>query len=220
MIGYTGGESIYSDGPSDLRVHWLRSTDSVAWRPAAPGDGVVLRGGVSETDFAFLGDGGVVAVGRNEAGDDGGFGSRVCRAGIDNLGVWRCRDDPRKFDSPLVFRHQNRAFLIGRRNVSETGAYDVATEGTVQQRRLVNQAENWQLPKRCALWEINLDDLTVHHQLDLPTSGDTCFASVIPLDAHQYLIYDYRSAGAEPNIGWLDGQTGPTEIYRLTLALP
>lgn len=224
LIGYTGGEDIYSTEESELAVGWFRSTDGVNWLPAVDGDGVVLRGGISETDLAFTADGGVVAVGRNEAGDvvDGEirFGSRICRASADALGDWTCADDRRKYDSPLVFRHRDTVYLVGRRNVTETGHYDLGGDGSLVGRRLRNLADYWVKPKRCALWTVDPEALTVSHVLDLPSAGDTCFASVVPLDAHQYLLYDYTSPLDDPDVVWMDGQNGTTSIHRMTLVLP
>lgn len=224
LIGYTGGEDIYSTRESELAVSLWRSRDGIAWLPAVGDDGVVLRGGVSETGFAFTADGGLVAVGRNEAGDvvDGEirFGARICRAEPGALGDWTCADDPRKFDSPLVFRHGDAIWLVGRRHVTEDGHYDLGGEGTLASRRLRNLVAYWVEPKRCALWRVEPETLTVHHALDLPSAGDTCFASAVPLDRDQYLLYDYTSPVDMPDIGWMDGQNGETSIHRMTLALP
>lgn len=226
LIGYTGGEDIYSADESDLAVAWFKSTDGVNWLPAVNEDdgGVVLRGGISETDLAFTADGGIVAVGRNEAGDrvDGEirFGSRICRAEAGALGDWTCKDDKRKYDSPLVFRHGSTIYLVGRRNVTETGHYDLGGEGSLVGRRLRYLADYWVKPKRCALWTVDRESLTVSHVLDLPSAGDTCFASVVRLDAHQYLLYDYTSPLDDPDRVWMTGQNGQTMIHRMTLVLP
>ncbi len=219
LIGYTGGEHIYSGEEGELQVYWLRSDDGETWTPVE-GDGIILRGGLSETDFAFLESGAVVAVGRNEAGDDGGFGSRVCRAEAGAYDSWRCVDDLRKFDSPHVFRQGQSVYLIGRRNVTETGYFDLGGDGPLPQRRLANLADYWVRPKRCALWRVDVDRLLVTHLLDFPTAGDTCFASTIPVGPHQRLMYDYTSPPDAPDTVWMDGQHGPTQIYRTTLVFP
>ena len=54
--------------------------------------------------------------------------------------------------------------------------------------------------------------------LDLPTAGDTCFASIVPDGPDRYILYDYRSVTDDPEIGWVIGQSGPTEIYRVDLS--
>ncbi len=219
MTGYTGGASIYSGGPSDLEVMFLKSSDGVQWRPVHPDGATILTGGISETAFAQL-DATTYLVGRNEAGDDGGFGSRVCAWNAAESTAWRCVDDPKKYDSPDMFVHQGDLYLIGRRHLSETGYFDQMSGGTLAQQRAVNQANYWQIPKRCALWGVDKETLAITHVLDFPTAGDTCFASVVPLRPSGYLIYDYRSSTDDANIGWLDGQNGPTEVYRITLELP
>ncbi len=219
LMGYTGGEHIYSGEEGELQVRWLRSEDGETWAPVS-GDGIILRGGVSETDFAFLESGAVVIVSRNEAGDAGGFGSRVCRAEAGAYDSWRCADDLRKFDSPHVFRHGSSVYLIGRRNVTETGYFDLGGDGPLPQRRLANLADYWVRPKRCALWRVDVERLTVTHLLDFPTAGDTCFASTVPVGPHQRLMYDYTSPPDSPDTVWMDGQHGPTHIYRTTLLFP
>ena len=227
LTGYTGGEGIYGSETSDLAVYWLQSRDGLRWTPVAPDQPIVLRGGVSEAGFALLPGGReVVMVARNEAGDldpttgEPRFGSRICRGPIDAPAGWRCVDDRRKYDSPLVFRHGEQIWLIARRNVTETGDYDLGGEGTLIVRRLRNLGDYWVKPKRCALWSVNPSTLAVEHALDLPSAGDTCFVSRVPLDAQQSLIYDYTSPLDRPDVAWLDAQTRPTSIHRMTLALP
>ena len=56
--------------------------------------------------------------------------------------------------------------------------------------------------------------------LDIPSNGDTCFASVIPLNDDQYLLYNYTSPLDDLDLAWRDGQFGKTFIYRLTLTMP
>jgi hypothetical protein len=221
LIGYVGGESIYSNGEGDLAVLWFRSDDGETWEPVVPEQPVVLTGGISETDFVFLDDGAVIAVSRNEAGDEDGFGSKICRAEADALGEWRCAADPRKYDSPLVFRHGDRVLLVGRRNVSEDGFYDLGRDDlSFEDQYLEYQLTYWSLPKRCSLWEVAPDTLEVSFLLDLPSAGDTCFASVIPLSEHDYLLYNYTSPVDEPDTAWAPGQQGPTSIYRIVLSMP
>ena len=56
--------------------------------------------------------------------------------------------------------------------------------------------------------------------LDLPSNGDTCFASEVPLGDERHLVYNYTSGFEDPNMSWLDGQQKPTHIYWLSLTLP
>ncbi len=222
LLGYTGGENVYDADGEPIRVHWLTGTDGVQWDPVVPGQPVMLEGGVSETDFVWLDDGGILAVGRNEAGDEGGFGSRICRAPADDLGAWRCQDDPRKFDSPLMFRQGERAYLIGRRTLHNDGEYDLGDDGlSLADRFFRNQVAYWNAPKRCALWQVDADSLTVEHVLDLPSAGDTCFPEAIRLSPWEVMVFNYTSPyDTERDPSWLQGQNGPTRIERVVVRFP
>lgn len=220
MLGYVGGENIYefgSDEPPDpIEVHFLTTTDGLAWRGVDPASPVVHTGGGSETDIAIVEDGTLYAVMRNELGDAAGFGSKICSAQPGRLGVWACVADPRKFDSPLVFTFEDRVFLLARRNVTETGNYDLGRNDLdARERYFEYQTDYWGHPKRCSLWEVNKETLEVSWHLDLPSAGDTCFPGAVPFgDEDAFLIYNYSSPlDGDLDISWLEGQTNPTNIY-------
>jgi hypothetical protein len=227
MVGYIGGDEIYDLGEDtgdydpQLEVKLLTTEDGRTWEALVPGRPTVHTGGGSETAIARLEDGTLVAVMRNEAGDEDGWGSKVCRAEADALADWTCAPDKRKYDSPLVFRHGSRVWLVGRRNVTDTGHYDLgydhldAREATLQY-----QIDYWNHPKRCSLWEVDPDALTVTFALDLPSRGDTCFPSALPAGGDDWTVYNYSSPVEGPDVTWLQGQLGDTNIYRQTLTLP
>lgn len=221
MIGYVGGENIYDVDGDPLRIHWLTTTDGETWVPAAGDDPVVLEGGGSETDFAFLDDGSLVAVVRNEAGDADGFGSKICTAPADALGEWSCATDPKKYDSPLVFRHGGSVWLIARRNVTESGNYDLDYDDMdAADQYLHYQGAYWYEPKRCSLWKVDPVERRVHFVLDLPSRGDTCFPDALPVDDDTYEVWNYTSPLDGADVDWIEGQTGTTGIYRIDLAFP
>lgn len=219
LMAYVGGENLYEVNGRPVEVYWLKTTDGRNFEPVVPEQPVVLRGGTSETDFTILDDGTVIAVARNEAGDaEFGFGSKICRGEAGAPATWRCVGDVRRFDSPLVFRHRGEVWLFGRRNVTETGAYDLGFhDKPLQEQSSLYAADYWNKPKRCALWRIDPEALTATFALDLPSRGDTCFASVLPRGEDAFVVYNYSSPIDGPDIGWLRGQTGPTLIYRHTL---
>lgn len=220
VIGYLGGEDIYSM-EGGLGVHLLKTEDGKTFSPAAGDDGVVMVGGASETDFAVLDDGTLVAVARNEAGENGEWGSKICRAEAGAWEDWTCKYDKKKYDSPLVFEHRNDVYLIGRRHVTESGNFDLELDDLSESDQLTKyQAQYWSAPKRCSLWKVDPTALNVELVLDLPSKGDTCFASVVPLNERQYLVYNYSSPPDGEDYDWIDGQLNPTIIYRLTLTLP
>lgn len=231
LIGYVGGENIYENNGDPIRIHFLSTTDGRTLEPVVEGQPVVQEGGGSETDFTFLDDGTLVAVTRDEAGDaEFGFGSKICRAEAGDLGNWTCKPDPKKYDSPLVFRHGGDVWLVGRRNVSEDGNYDLGMD----ELSLADQADKYEVdysfkPKRCALWKVDPNDLAVTFVTDLPSRGDTCFASELQQNDDLFTIYNYSSYldGADDckswpddcaDITWWVGQGGKTMIYRIDAA--
>jgi hypothetical protein len=239
MIGYTGGEAIYELGQpqGQVAIKWLRSSDGLAWEPAAPdvglGPGTVLVGGGSETDYTLLPDGALVAVARNELGDaEHGWGSKICRAEAGALGAWTCKADPRKFDSPLVFRAGSEVYLVGRRTLEHDGNYDLGMrELSPEDQTSTYLVEYSFAPKVCSLWRVDPASLTVDWLLDLPSRGDTCFASALPLNpgltvgdplSGDVAIYNYSSAldGPPEELDWVVAQGQPTLVTRQVLSLP
>jgi hypothetical protein len=71
---------------------------------------------------------------------------------------------------------------------------------------------------------VDAESLEVTFVLDLPSRGDTCFASVLPRGDDAYVLYNYTSpldapeGAADPS--WLQGQLAETRIYRQRLVLP
>jgi hypothetical protein len=221
LMGYVGGENIYEIDGEPIQMYWLKTADGRTWEPVVAGQPVMLEGGTSETDWAYAADGALIVVSRNEAGDETGFGSKICRAEPEAPGDWTCVNDPKKYDSPLVIGHDGAIWLIGRRQVTEDGNYDLFRRDLplAEQASMYNR-EYWTTPKRCSLWRVDPDTLAVTFALDLPSNGDTCFASAVPLGGDQYLVYNYTSPLDDPYLDWVDGQTNPTFIYRVTLTLP
>ena len=101
--------------------------------------------------------GSLFGVIRNEAGDEGGWGSKLCRASRAALGAWTCTSDPRKFDSPNVFVHEGEVYFFARRNLANDGRYDLGV-GSGLLRMLRNQLAYITQAKRCALWRYDSGD--------------------------------------------------------------
>ena len=218
MIGYVGGENIYDLNGEPISIHWLTTQDGLTFAPAVGSDPVVSQGGGSETDFAFTEDGDVIAIVRNEAGDELGWGSKICRGRAGDLGNWTCNSDPKKYDSPLVFKHGEHILLVGRRTLSNGGRFDLGRDDLSREDAsslyLLDYSEH---PKRCALWRVDPELLKTERLIDLPSKGDTCFASVVTEDDGSYTIYNYTSPLDGEDVGWLIGQLGTTSIYRIRL---
>ena len=213
MMVYSGGEHIYSGRRADLRVEMWKSADGRAWEPYDPRRPAVYVGGGSEADFALGDDGTLYGVIRNEAGDDTGWGAKVCRAEAGDLANWSCRSD-----SPFMFWHDGEAYLVGRRNLDERGEYDRGRGPGWLLRTIWNQVHYSLAPKRCALWRYVRDEDRFAFVLDLPSRGDTCFPAVIPgARPDEHVVYDYSCDVDGPDLRWIQGQRGETFIYRHVL---
>jgi hypothetical protein len=219
LTAYVGGENIYRFNNLPLEVEFLTTTDGRTFAGVDPGNPVVYRGGGSESDFALSDAGDLFAVIRNEAGDETGWGSKVCHAPAGQLGRWTCVSDPRKYDSPAMFWHDGEAYLIGRRNVTDTGRYDLGQRMYDRTRQTVNyQVEYSRQPKRCSLWRYVQTEHRIAFVLDLPSRGDTCFPAVMEgAAANERVVYNYSSPVDGPDQPWFLGQRGPTLIYRHVL---
>lgn len=220
LIGYTGGENIYRFNLVPLDIHLLTTTDGVNWEGLDNQQPVVERGGGSEAAFAIDDDNRLWAVVRNEAGDDSGWGSKLCSTPPARWWDWTCRYDPRKYDSPLVFAYDGELYLVGRRNVTPDGFYDLGMrDQTPVSQVLRYQADYTTHPKRCSLWRIDRTEERVRFLLDLPSAGDTCFPSILALEEEgRFALYNYSSPPQDGDPSWRQGQDGPTRIYRHELA--
>jgi hypothetical protein len=225
LSAYRGGAGVYDFSQTPIDIILLSSRTGVDWTPAVPGQPVIFRGGGSEAAFQRMDDGHAIAVIRNEAGDDDGWGSKVCRSIGGHLGKWDCQTDQRKYDSPLLFTHDGEVFLIARRNVTETGRYQIMeagfplSMGQVVQTWLF-QAAYTQARKRCALWHVDTQSLRISFVDDLPSQGDTCFPAILPGETPDtFVVYNYSSDLNGSDLPWYAGQQGETFIYRHVLNL-
>lgn len=220
MLAYRNGEHEYDFSGQPMDIELLTTADGLDWVPVDPSNRVVSRGGGSETDFALDEGGDLYAVIRNEAGDSTGWGSKICFADRHALGKWTCRHDRKKYDSPYVFSHDGQIFLFGRRNVTDTGYFQLEEDGVPWSpgEAFSNLTKYSLAPKRCSLWQVDRVTLEVRFMLDLPSKGDTCFVSMIedtrdPL--RSFFVYNYSSPIDEPgDPPWSVGQLGQTNVYR------
>jgi hypothetical protein len=221
MLAYLGGEHIYLFDGLPLSVDLLTTADGRTWTPVDPSQRTVYMGGGSESDMAIGDDGTLFSIIRNEAGDETGWGSLVCRAPAGDLASWSCRIDPKKYDSPLMFWHDGEAYLVGRRNVTASGHYDLMGSGSRVAQTLMNQIDYTGRPKRCSIWRYVQDEDRIAFVMDLPSGGDTCFPAIVAGDTPDELVlYNYSSDIDDPataRLEWRQGQAGNTYVYRHVL---
>lgn len=219
MSAYLGGEHIYDFDGKPLDIELLTTSDGVTWQGVNPQKPVVSTGGGSEMDFTFGDDGTLFAVVRNEAGDDTGFGAKVCRAPAGDITAWSCKSDRKKYDSPLMFWHDGEAYLIGRRNVTASGDFDLQKPAENRKQTALQYGIDYRShPKRCALWRYVQNEDRIAYVLDLPSKGDTCFAAAIAgASADEIVVYNYSSDIDGSDVTWAEGQVSPTFVYRHTI---
>lgn len=218
LFVYSGGESIYDGTRPRLRVALWKSEDGRSWQPFDPERPFAYEGGGSEADGVLGDDGTFYGVIRNEAGDARGWGSLVCRAPAAHPARWECRPDPRKYDSPFAFWHDGEAWFVARRNLRATGEYDLGCGRGWFLRTAWNQVNYSLTPKRTALWRYVQGEDRLAFVLDLPSRGDCCFPAVLAGErADERVVYDYSCDPEGPDVAWLRGQRGRTNIYRHVL---
>lgn len=216
LTSYALSEKAYQFEEATMEVRLLTTSDGFDWRPLRSGQRVVYRGGGTEAAFSSDDDGNLYSVVKNEAGDESGFGSALCAARASDWARWDCVNDPKKYDSPTLFTHEDELYLVARRHASPDG-YDDDRSFTLL-RRAGDQARELAAPQRCALWHFDRAHKRVDFVLDLPSRGNTCSAAVLPGDAAgEYVVYDQSSATDGPDLSLQHGLAQPTYVYRHVL---
>jgi hypothetical protein len=205
------GEGMYTGGNAQIGIHFLTTKDGYNFEPVNPERPVVSTGG-SETAFEFDEQGTLYLAIRNEAGDGKTWGSKVCKADPEDLAEWKCKDTPYKYDSPLMFRHNDDIYLIARRNID--GTYDKHQQWLPNPiETLYYLARYWWTQKRTALYKLDKENLTFEPILDFPSKGDTAFPALVRLDEDSYLMFNYSSPLEGKDRVWMTGQLTGTRIY-------
>ena len=104
MCSYAG-EHYTINQMGGIDQHFNKSSDGINWEPVNPENEVPYRGGISEIGWAFDLDGNIWGVGRNEDGDDSGWGSRIFSAPAEDLSHWTWTEGP-GINEPLILVHQ------------------------------------------------------------------------------------------------------------------
>jgi hypothetical protein len=205
------GEGEYTGGNAGIQIYLLTTKDGYNFEPVDPKKPVIATGG-SETDFEIDRAGNLYGVIRNEAGDGNSWASKVCAAQAGDLANWKCVDTEYKPDSPLVFKHDDDIYVIGRRSLG--GTYDRGDRWLPNSTEsLYYLARYWWTKKRTALYRLDKEKLALEPVLDFPSKGDTSFAGLVQLNDNQYLMYNYSSDPEGKDRVWMSGQLHQTNIY-------
>lgn len=208
------GKNLYNKNHKpDLRL--LYSYDGFQWKPISEKP-QIQELSAEEGEFIFDKQGNLFSVVRAE-----GFGSFNCFANADSLHLWQKKYSPFKYDSSLLFEHQEFIFLIARRNLD--GPADKLPNRTTDnlKKRRKNLIRYSLTPKKTAIFWYNTDSLTLQWLQDFPSHGDNAFPAICPIpdNPNAYFLVNYSSdlKKERKNWCWLKGQLKKTYLYATIL---
>ena len=204
LSAYDGRGLYTKSGKSDLRLFW--SVNATDWQRLSDEPQINVFS-AEEGEFIFDKKQDLYATVRLE-----GCGSLVCKADKTNLKAWKQNRTKYKYDSALLFSHDDDIYLVSRRNLD--GEIDKVkhrkTDGQGRARNLIRYSIT---KKVSALFKLNKDDLSLKLVTDFPSTGDTGFPGIVQEDADTYLIMNYSSNIQGRKKSWISGQLGKTYIY-------
>lgn len=201
-------------GNATVQLNFRNTNNGINWLPVGA-TATVYTGGISETDFEFDKQGNLWAIGRQEDGDQTGFGSMLFYADKNNLGIWQHdnKSNPVAYMSPKLFRHNNDIFLIARRQLGKKTFGHANPKWSMKWQRIFNWTRYSLSPKTTTIFRLNKTTKSFEPVTDMPGAGDTAFPSIIRLNKDQFLVANYTSPPHKSRFTWLRGQLSKTMIY-------
>ncbi len=206
LSAYYGKDLYNNKHQSDLRL--FESRDARHFKPISKEPQINVKT-AEEGEFIFDSTGTLYAVVRLE-----GYGGLVCKANKDSLDKWQFVKTKHKYDSSLLFEHNNDIYLIARRNLD--GPCDRSAEGH-KPNRAYNLVRYSLTKKRTALYKLDKTALSFAPVLDFPSTGDCSFAGIQRLTDTDYLVMNYSNEISGKEKIWLRGQFGKTYLYQSIL---
>jgi hypothetical protein len=208
------GRELYEQRGRARSVRLLRSANGIDWVSVSGAESPVSAPGGGECAFEFDADGNLVALVRVEP-----RGALVCTAPKGRLDHWDCSPTPFRHDSPLLVRHGDRFFAIARRSLG--GRVDRMPSWLPGDLKLVlDQLRFWWTRLRTTVYEVLPGERRIVPLVDLPSRGDTAFASALDLGDGRFAVANYSSPLEDTDWPWAVGQNVETRIYALELELP
>ncbi|MDX2001947.1 MAG: hypothetical protein SFW35_05930 [Chitinophagales bacterium] len=200
------GKGLYTSGhKADLRL--FSSVDGRNWQPIHQNPQVAMHG-AEEGEFEFDCSGNLWATVRLE-----GKGAYIAYADKDSLYNWQlfpCND---KYDSALMFTHDDDIYLISRRNHDGSNfakAPKWMPYALAQKFNLVSYSFS---KKVTALFKLDKNQKLLTHVLDFPSTGDNSFPAIVGISDSSYIMLNYSSDIEGRKKTWFIGQLGKTYIY-------
>lgn len=199
------GKNLYNNKhQSNLRLFY--STDAMTWKPISSDPQVDILS-AEEGEFIFDKSGKLFATVRLE-----GTGALVCSADAASLYNWKKVRIKSKFDSALLFAHNDDIYLVSRRNLD--GDIDKVKNRTNEKQRRARNLIRYSITRKVtSLYKLNKQDLTMSLVTDFPSTGDNAFAGISKLDDNNYVLMNYSSDIHGKKKNWIRGQLGKTYLY-------
>lgn len=224
-LGYTisyAGDHYSLTQLGQVSLHLNYTDDGLVWKPI--GNSPFYIGGISEVGWAFDNDRVIWGVGRNEDGDETGWGSRIFYFDMESMPgpVWTSNvSNPHIYESPRMFNHEGELYLVAR--TDPTGPFMSSNNGVLPPtlHHLYDLAAYSLRPHGTAMWKLNRDTAELEWLLDLPGCGDTAFPSIVRTGNHAFEILNYSNPMDKcEDWPWIWGQVSPegTLIYAVSVA--
>lgn len=203
------GKGLYKKSHhSDLRL--FQSIDGLHFTPISKDPQIDVLS-AEEGEFIFDKKGDMYATVRLE-----GTGALVCKADKGKLQTWNYKRTKYKYDSALLFDHEDDIYLIARRNID--GEMDKVKHRKNEKQGKMRNLIRYSITKKVtALYKLDKDSLTVTPLMDFPSTGDCSYAGIAQIDKDSYLVMNYSSDINKSKRIWINGQLGKTYIYSTVL---
>ncbi len=192
--------------------YFLKSVDSVTWENVFP-NGNIHKYLTCETDF-IIKDQNYYFVSRNEFGKFNKYGSEIFKFSSTGK-IIKHVHSKLKFDGPFLFDKKGEIFLVARKNIANNGEFLLSNIKIKYIQYWISNLYYWFTSKKTGVWKLNNGNLETRHVMDLPSNGDTSYASV-QQNKGKTKIY-YYSSPLNPVKSWVQGQIGKTSIYSVEL---
>lgn len=201
------GVNLYNKGhQANLRL--FTSEDGTNFTAISEQPQITTKG-AEEGEFIFDNQGNIWSTIRLE-----GSGSYLCFASKDSIDKWSKKFSKLKYDSALMFEHEDEIYLVSRRHL-KGNATEVEIPTKKQRRKnLIHYSFS---KKVTALFKINKDKMEIEHVMDFPSTGDTAFPAIAQKDSDTFYLLNYSSNIHKRDKIWIGGQLGKTYIYQTEL---
>ncbi|MFT4969659.1 MAG: hypothetical protein ACI9O4_001408 [Chitinophagales bacterium] len=202
---YDGINEYKIDVPSEFRL--FSSTDGLIWETISTEPQITHERAIAEIELTFDEHDDIWGVARLEFD-----GSYIVHASKEDYSKFEFWHSPYKFDSPILFTHQGKHYLIARRNLDGPLVHK---EGK-HKHNLVRYSFK---KKTTALYLLDTENKSIVHIKDFNSTGDCAFPGITKINDTDYFVLNYSSNIDKRKKPWITGQLGKTYIYKSKLTM-